>query len=349
MAAIRNFAITLCVSLLIFGLLAYLTVSVAENHLDFLSGTDTSGETSDTTASETEEPVGTGTATENQPDALEPLPVGFKGSTISAVIIGSDYQPGVFDDYDLTEINNKRGGFPIKNRQITADSIIYVQVNLDTREYVFCPIPSNTLVEDRGLDKTLGSLLGESGAPYIKEKVSALLGVYIDYYALVTTGALANFIDSIDGVYYNVPLALSYSDPSEGKEGLTITIEKGAQTLNGKKTVEMLRYVSYTGGDTSRRTAIIDFMKAVLAKITTPEYLAKLPKLFTEAIGSGAIATDFTEDALAANLDAVFAYSDFTKITLTLPGADAVIGDENYFSPNYAQVSSMIAKYKYTG
>ena len=41
MAALRNFAITLCVSLIIFGLIAYFLVGIAENNLDFLTGADT--------------------------------------------------------------------------------------------------------------------------------------------------------------------------------------------------------------------------------------------------------------------------------------------------------------------
>lgn len=349
MAAMRNFAITLCVSLIIFGLLAYFLVGIAENNIDFLSGAETGDETSDTSEPETTAPEDSGATVETTEVEYEPLPDGFKGATISAVLIGSDYQPDVYDDYDLTEINKKISGFPIRERQITADSIIYVLINLDTREYVFCAIPSNTLVEDNGLDKTLGSLLGEYGAAYVRDKVSALLGVYINYYALFTLGAVENFIDGINGVSYNVPWDLSYSDPSEGEEGLTISIPKGTQTLTGKQAADMLRYVSFGTGDTARRAVVIEFTKTVLAKITDPSYLGKLPQLFSNALSAGTIQTDFTGEALAANLDAVFAYPDFTKTTLTLPGADATIGDEIYFSPNYTAIANLIAKYKYTG
>lgn len=349
MAAIRNFAITLCVSLIIFGLLAYFLVGMAENNLDFLSGVETGDETSETTAPVTADPADTGATIETTAVEFEPLPDGFKGSTISAVLIGSDYMPGTYDDYDLSLVNKQVDGFPIKERQICADSIIFVQINLDTREYVFCAIPSNTLVADNGLDKTLGSLLGESGAAYIKDKVSALLGIYIDYYALFTTGALADFIDGIDGITYNVPWDLSYSDPSEGEDGLTISIQKGKQTLTGEQAVQMLRYVSYNSGDAARRAVIVEFMKTVLAKITEPSYLGQLPKLFTDALGAGKLETNFTENALAANLDAVFAYPDFSKTALTLPGTDAVIGDDKYFSPNYTAIANLFGKYKYTG
>lgn len=199
MAAIRNFAITLCVSLIIFGLIAYFLVGIAENNLDFIAGADTGDETSGPTETDTGDAEDTGVTIETKSPEFEPLPEDFRGSTISAVIIGSDYLPDVYDDYDLTEKNKDVDGFPIKERQITADSILFVQINLDTREYVFCPIPSNTLVSDKGLDKTLGSLLGESGPEYIKNKVSALLNIFIDYYALFTLDALEDFIDELNG------------------------------------------------------------------------------------------------------------------------------------------------------
>jgi cell envelope-related function transcriptional attenuator common domain len=348
MAAIRNFAITLCVSLIIFGLLAYFLVGIAENNIDFLSGADTGDDTSETTAAETKDSE-TGATVETTAVEYEPLPDDFKGSTIAAVLIGSDYQPNVYDDYDLTEVNKKIVGFPIKERQITADSIIYVQINLDTREYVFCSIPSDTLVEDKGIDKTIGSLLGQSGAAYIKDKVSALLGIYIDYYAMFNMDALKSFIDGLGGISYNVPWDLSYSDPSEGKDGLTINIAKGTQKLTGEQAVDMLRYVSYTSGDASRRAVIIEFMKTVLVKLTDSSQLGNLPKLFTNALGAGSIETNFTEDALATNLDAVFAYPDFTKTTLTLPGTETNVGDDKYFSPNYTAIANLFSKYKYTG
>lgn len=349
MAAIRNFAITLCVSLIIFGLLAYFLVGIAENNLDFIAGADTGDETSGPTATDTGESEGTGVTIETKSPEFEPLPEDFRGSTISAVIIGSDYMPDVYDDYDLSEENRDIEGFPVKERQITADSILFVQINLDTREYVFCPIPSNTLVADKGIDKTLGSLLGESGPEYIKNKVSALLNIYIDYYAMFTLDALEEFIDELDGIEFDVPVDMQYSDPSEGEEGLTIDIKKGRQKLTGEQAVKMLRYVSYDKGDAVRRSLIVDFMKTVLAEITGPSYLTKLPGLFTEAVGAGKLQTNFTEEALAENLDAVFAYPDFTKTVLAFPGADVTVGDETYFSPNYAAIENLIAKYKYTG
>lgn len=348
MAAIRNFAITLCVSLIIFGLIAYFLVGIAENNLDFIAGVDTGDETSDTSV-DTEKPEETGVTIETTSPEFEPLPEDFRGSTISAVLIGSDYLPDVYDDYDLSEKNKNIDGFPIKERQITADSIIFVQVNIETREYVFLPIPANTLVTDKGLSKTLGSLLGEAGPAYIKEKVSGLLSIYIDYYALFTLDGIKNFIKDIGGIEYNVPYDMEYSDPSEGEDGLVIDIRKGTQKLSGEDVVKLLRYVSYAEGDASRRGVIIDFMKAVLAKITSPSYLTKLPELFSEALLSGMIETNFTEEVLAENLDAVFAYPDFTKTVLTLPGKEDTVSDERVFIPNASAIGNILAKYKYSG
>ena len=223
--------------------------------------------------------------------------------------MGSDYLPDVYDDYDLSDVNKHIDGFPIKERQISADSIVFVQVNLDTREYVFIPIPANTLVTDKGLKKTLGSLLGESGPKYIKDKVSALLSIYIDYYALFTLDDVKSFIDGLGGIDYNVPYDMQYTDPSEGENGLVINIKKGPNKLNGEDVVKILRYVSYSEGDAMRRSVIIDFMKTVLLKITSPDNLAGLPEMFSKALGNGMIETDFTENALAENLDAVFCIS----------------------------------------
>ena len=87
------------------------------------------------------------------------------------------------------------------------------------------------------------------------------MGFEIDNYAVVNTKAVAEIIDAIGGVYFDVPQDMVYRDPIQG---LDINIKKGYQLLSGADAVKVLRFRDgYAGGDIQRIGVQQEFFKAI--------------------------------------------------------------------------------------
>ncbi len=89
--------------------------------------------------------------------------------------------------------------------------------------------------------------------------------VEIDRYALMNTSVLAEAIDTIGGIEYEVPFDMHYEDPVQG---LRIHLSAGRQTLDGKMAEGLLRYRSgYATGDLGRVDMRESFMRAALSQV----------------------------------------------------------------------------------
>ncbi|MCQ2426731.1 MAG: LCP family protein [Lachnospiraceae bacterium] len=324
LSAFRNFLITLIVSLLVFGFLGYTICGFAADKLHWNDDLppEESGKVTPVTGGETRPP--------SETDEGE-----LKRSSFTVLLVGSDYQPDVFDDYDLTELNKEVTGFPVKERKITADEIVLLYVNGERNELSICSIPSETRVTDKGVVKTLGMVYGESGIEYLTEKLTGMTGIRIDYYLSVGIPGMKAIIDEIGPITFNVPVDMEYTDPSEGPEGYEIRLRHGIQRLDGEKALMLLRFNGYRDNGSSRRETGINFLKAVLSKLTTdPTTYARAGELretFAEYVE-----TNFTEVALTEELDLIFRYPDMKITVLTYPGSVTVSDGKVCYEPDIA-------------
>ena len=322
LSAFRNFLITLIVSLLVFGFLGYTICGFASDKLHW--NDDLPPEDSESTVPVTGGDTRPGDETE---------PGELKESAFTVLLVGNDYQPDVFDDYDLTELNKEVTGFPVKERKITADEIVLLHVNGEKNELSICSIPAETRVTDRGVVKTLGTVYGECGIEYLTEKLTGMTGIRIDYYISVGIPGMKAIIDEIGPITFNVPVDMEYTDPSEGPDGYEIRLRHGIQRLDGEKALMLLRFNGYRDNGSSRRETGINFLKAVLSKLTTdPTVYARAGELretFAEYVD-----TNFTEFVLTEELDVIFRYPDMKISSLTYPGSVAVSEGKTYYDPD---------------
>ena len=337
MAAIKNFLITFCISILLFGLAAYFVMSFAmENNLfpvfgdnsnlnnnqsDINNPNDTNYDDSENTDSE-----------EEYSEALA-----MEVNTITALLIGTDYQPNIFNDYDLSKINENITGFPYKERMINTDTILIVHINNKLKKVMISSIPSNMSLLVDGVYKKLSSLYSEKGMQFLCDKVKSVTGLQIDYYAVIALDKFASVIDEFGGISFNVPTDMVYEDPSQD---LIINLSKGEQTLNGDKAVKMLRYRSYSDGDVSRMNVTVDFMRAFFKKITSTEYITKSSALYADF--SQIVETNFTEVDLTENVDSILAYPVFETEVIIYPGTPK----DDIFEPNIAAAINTYKQYK---
>jgi len=182
-------------------------------------------------------------------------------------------------------------------------------------------IPRDTLM-NYGINRINSAYaIGENskstnGVDNLKKELKKLMGFEVDNYAIVNTKAVAEIIDAVGGVYFDVPQDMVYNDPIQG---LNINIKKGYQLLSGEDAVKVLRFRDhYPGGDIQRIGVQQDFFRAVAKQFLDVKNIPNLPaaiKVYTDNV-----TTDLTAGNVAFYLNQ-FLKLDFDNISfMTLPG-----------------------------
>lgn len=237
-----TFGITFCISILIFGVAAYIITSVLFGNSVF--------------------------DTDNTNAVKEDLLVGFEeavdtaavnGKTFSVLLGATDYQPKVLPDADYT-----------------LDTLLYVRFSCNSGKVIFLCISPNTRVEIKKEEMTLAEIYAESGFSAVCNNVESLLGLTVDYYGLTSLAYFDKMIDAIGGIDYDVPIDMSYIDE---KQDLYIDLEAGEQHLDGEAALNLLRYVS--DGKEARMERHAEFFKAFAETFTQLSYKDQASSLRT--------------------------------------------------------------------
>ena len=333
MSAVRNFVTTLLISLLIFGLVAFGILQFADGAFFGRGGNSGNGGSGNG-----------GHVTTTTPD-LPPPPEGFdaiKGKSMTVLFIGTDYLPDVYYDYDYA--GQRPDGFDGELREIETDTIILARINKETGEAIFCPIPAITQITVNGHSTTLEKLYHMKGVSALREQVTALTGLPIDFHAIVTVEGLSYIIDDLGGIEFHVPQDMNYVDLDQKIE---IDLKSGTQILDGKNATDMLRYWSYNDEDVSRRRVGCNFLKALIKKVMTdiPMNSAAAAYLRYQEY----ISTDLTLNMMNEHADLIFAYPKLTVRDYTYPGTTTGKGLDAVFIPNVSKATEFFDVYKFKG
>lgn len=280
-----------------------------------------------------------------------------KSSSFNVLVIGIDYQPDILSDYSKEIIDRLYPGNDYvstvpaatddmglntpKYRKIGADTILFLRVDKKNKEFTYTVLPSNMMLTVGGLMTTLGDLYSDKGLDFVVDKVHAITGLPVDYYAVVNMASAAEIIDMFDGISFAVPCNMQYSDPAQNLE---ISLKAGTQTLNGEQALGMLRFNNYTDKVNSRAKTTLSFAKEMIGKMTNVMYVAKLPEAFDAA--SKMIETNFTAEDLANNLNLIAAYPSLTVKELNYPGTYSSSGASETFIPNITQALKYFESYQ---
>lgn len=161
-----------------------------------------------------------------------------------------------------------------------SDTMMLVRV--EENQVRVLSIPRDTLVKIEGHgDSKANSAYTYGGEELAKQVASDLLGVPVQYYVKVDLSGFRRLVDLMGGVWYDVPKAMHYTDPTEG---LVIDLEPGRQLLDGDKAEQYVRFRhDEIGDDMGRIHRQQEFMKAAVAQALTPSMLPKLPQLLYTA------------------------------------------------------------------
>lgn len=112
-----------------------------------------------------------------------------------------------------------------------------------------------------------------------------LLGMPINYYAVIEYDGVETIVDAMGGVPMDIKFNMKYSDPYDTPP-LVIDIPKGNQVLDGKQAVQFLRYrKGYREGDIGRVKAQQEFMKSAFKQCLSFQ-LPKIVKTVFENVES---------------------------------------------------------------
>lgn len=157
-----------------------------------------------------------------------------------------------------------------------------------------------------------------SGIESMAKAVSdVLLGIPINYYAVVEYSDIAAVVDEMGGVPMYIPEPMQYSDPWDttlDPNGLVIDIPAGQQILDGENSIKFLRYRSgYAMGDLGRVEAQQAWLKNALSAAINHGILKVADVAFEE------IDSNFTYKAMISLGTKALGMSTENIATYTIP------------------------------
>ncbi|HZK60920.1 MAG TPA: LCP family protein [Anaerovoracaceae bacterium] len=163
-----------------------------------------------------------------------------------------------------------------------------------------------------------------------------LLGIPINYYAVIEYDGVSKVVESMGGVPMNIPIDMVYSDPYDTPP-LKINIKKGEQVLDGKTSVEYLRFrKDYAEGDIGRVGAQQLFVKAAFKQAIGKD-LIKVIRTTIENVDSDlplGMAIKIGTNALGLEAESLTTY-------LT-PGASGTSDGASYWRTDSKEIEQMI-------
>lgn len=167
--------------------------------------------------------------------------------------------------------------------ELRTDALVLCSYDKLNQNIELLNIPRDTYCDATSNSKKINSayVLGISNT---MKTVSELVGFMPDKYIIANFNGLVEIIDSIGGVLIDVPIDMKYDDPTQD---LHINIEKGLQLLDGKNSVDFLRFrknnngTGYATGDLGRIEATQNFVDTLKNQLLSVSTILKVPQLAT--------------------------------------------------------------------
>ena len=198
--------------------------------------------------------------------------------TILAKLESKPKEPKSFPNLEEAMEKSNRINFLIMGLDdVRTDTIIFASFCPDSKKVNLINIPRDTYIHRKGYNaaeqRKINSIYEDHGALGLKKAVSHILdNVPIHHIVTLNYEGVEKIVDALGGVEINVPFHMKYKDPYS-KPPLNIDIPPGNQILNGKTSLEFLRYRKgnnnkggYADGDLGRIKAQQEFLKSFIGK-----------------------------------------------------------------------------------
>ena len=183
----------------------------------------------------------------------------------------------------------------------------------------------------------------DPGLAALRDTLELMLGIEIDYYAMVNMSGFVRVVDALGGirVYVTGRVQTEVSPAREGEDWITVNISPGWRRLNGH---EALAYVRErrSSSDYTRMRRQRCLLKAVAAKADPTTILTRFTGI-SRAVGSS-VKTDINIDYLptmlgyASSLD----FDDVATVGFVPPYYTPVVDHRGKPTPDLARIQAMV-------
>jgi len=234
------------------------------------------------------------------------------------LLLGTDARPGEeiarTDSIIVADIISGEGTLPAQSGK---------------KQAALLSIPRDTRVNipGHGMDK-INAASFYDGPEKTAEVVSELIGIPVKYYVLTDWQGFEKIVDILGGVTINVEKRMRHNDSIDGP-AYAINLYPGEQRLDGRKSLQYVRYRGDALGDISRTQRQLNFLKALAHEIMQPSTVVKLPKLVPEINKS--LKTNLSLLQMVKLAEAVRNFEQAEIVTQTLPGQFCNINGGSYW------------------
>lgn len=160
-----------------------------------------------------------------------------------------------------------------------SDVIMILSVLTKDNSINVLSVPRDTRVMLDSKYAKINSALGygdETAISTIKE----VTGIPIHDYVKFNFTAVEDVVDALGGIEFDVPQDMDYEDPYQD---LYIHLKKGEQKLDGKQTLQLMRFRRYPMGDLQRISVQQDVIKAIVKQKAKLRYVFKTGSVYKAA------------------------------------------------------------------
>ena len=229
------------------------------------------------------------------------------------------------------------------------DTIMVFKYNPQTQNAYLISIPRDTYTgNNKNLATPSDKINSLYKGKYIEKTLAAvnkITGLDLKYYVLVDTEALKVLVDTIGGVYFDVPIDMKYTDK---KQDLYINLKAGYQLLDGNKAEQVVRFrhnsdgtsysPEYGNNDTGRMKTQRNFLKAVIKQTLTPSNILNIGKFID--IAQTYVKTNIPIDIIKQYVAPAVNFNVDNLETGTLPGVNEKCNGVWIFVPNKTKTAT---------
>ena len=339
LSAIKNYFLTFILSAVIFGLVASMAVGLVTDNINASLSSDDGGvkegKVIDTgkKKKKDDEPgmslnillVGTdyrkSVFADYDPEVIEAMypgsgepgeedtpyspPDDLRAPAVTGSIISdSVFESGDGQKYGEDGLIFRNGFFSLKYRKIETDAILLIRLDKERGHISYTSFPTEAYTKVGEKYLPLREILNDYGIDVLREKVTAITGITVDRYALVSMEDFPGIIDSLGGISYYVPCNMQYDDYAGN---VHINLTAGRQLLDGQKALQLLMFNNYTDGINSRSRTLVSFFEELMSVFAQPVNITKAED-FKKRV-DGMFETDIVLSDFTSNIPLIFRYS----------------------------------------
>lgn len=220
---------------------------------------------------------------------------------------------------------------------LRTDVMMLAQIDPENGRATVMSIPRDTLVKYNGRNRKITEVHAvgmRKGKQYGTEAAilatKEMTGMPIHHFVKFNLKAFNDCIDELDGVEFNVPRNMYYSDPAQD---LYINLKKGKQILDGNKAEQLIRFRRYTHGDIDRIKVQQDFIHALIDQKLQLKYIGRIDEMYE--ILSENMETSMSPDDMVQCAKQLLDMGTGNISTITMPGTPKDIAGGSYVIANY--------------